>query len=252
LQNCLSIDSDGLSGGLVVSWDEYINVSLLAKWECYIDILVTENPDGVPWRATFVYGEPSEENRRDMWALMCTLCGAWSGPWMLIGDFNEAMWQYEHFSENPRPERQMMDFCEVENTDWTSLFPGAGAAHLTSSRSDHKALLLSLQPDDRAPRTQTFLFEIMWEREELGRIVEQAWNKQNPGSDLGALASALQYVTKELKAWSKEKFGNVTKELEQLKQELESLEQEGPISYRKAILKAKGDLDELLFREEMM
>ena len=91
LQNCLSIDSDGLSGGLVVSWDEYINVSLLSKWECYIDILVTENPDGVPWRATFVYGEPREENRRDMWALMRTLCGAWSGPWMMIGDFNEAM-----------------------------------------------------------------------------------------------------------------------------------------------------------------
>jgi len=32
----------------------------------------------------------------------------------------------------------------------------------------------------------------MWEREEeLGVIVENAWKKRNPGSDLGALAVAL-------------------------------------------------------------
>ena len=53
------------------------------------------------------------ENRRDMWELLRSLCGAWSGPWMMIGDFNEAMCQYEHFSETPRPERQMMDFREI-------------------------------------------------------------------------------------------------------------------------------------------
>jgi len=32
---------------------------------------------------------------------------------MVMGDFNEAMWQYEHFSKTPQPERQMMDFREV-------------------------------------------------------------------------------------------------------------------------------------------
>jgi hypothetical protein len=44
---------------------------------------------------------------------MRSLCGEWLGPWILMGDFNEAMRQYEHFSETPRPERQMMDFREV-------------------------------------------------------------------------------------------------------------------------------------------
>jgi hypothetical protein len=32
---------------------------------------------------------------------------------VLVGDFNEAMWQYEHFSATPRSEKQMMDFREV-------------------------------------------------------------------------------------------------------------------------------------------
>lgn len=36
-----------------------------------------------------------------------------AGSRMVIGDFNEAMWQHEHFSQHPRPERQMMDYREV-------------------------------------------------------------------------------------------------------------------------------------------
>jgi hypothetical protein len=31
----------------------------------------------------------------------------------VVGDFNEAMWQYEHFSETKRGEKQMADFREV-------------------------------------------------------------------------------------------------------------------------------------------
>ena len=91
MKNCLAIDSDGFSGGIALFWDEYINVSLLSQGERYIDVLVVENPDRVPWRATFVYGEPRVENRRDMWERLCSLCDEWTGPWMVIGDFNEAM-----------------------------------------------------------------------------------------------------------------------------------------------------------------
>jgi len=214
LKNCLAIDSDGLSGALVLFRDEYISVSLLSQGERYIDVLVVENPDGVPWRATFLYGEPRVDNRRDMWERLRSLCGVQTGPWMVIGDFNEAMWQYDHFSETPRTERQMMDFqgvlshCDlhdlgfsglpwtynnnqagnrnvrvrldrgVANTDWMALYPGASILHLTSSRSDHKALLLSLQPEVQSPQSHVFWYEIMWEREEeLGTIIQQAWQK---------------------------------------------------------------------------
>ena len=168
LKHSLAVDSDGLSGGIVLFWDESISVSLLSQGERYIDVLVRDNPEDAPWRATFVYGEPRVENRRNMWELLRSLCGAWSGPWMVVGDFNEAMWQYEHFSETPRAERQMMDFREilshcdlhdlgfsglpwtynnnqggnrnvrvrldrgVANTDWSALFPDAAVQHLTS------------------------------------------------------------------------------------------------------------------------
>ena len=60
-----------------------------------------------------MYGEPRVENRKHMWDLLRRLRAVGPEPWMLIGDFNEAMWQYEHFTETPRPERQMMDFREA-------------------------------------------------------------------------------------------------------------------------------------------
>ena len=113
LKHCLALDSDGLSGGLVLFWDEHISVTLLSQGQRYIDVLVYEDPNAAPWRATFIYGEPRVENRRNMWDRLRLLCGAWTGPWMVIGDFNEAMWQYEHFSKTPRAERQMIDFREV-------------------------------------------------------------------------------------------------------------------------------------------
>ena len=113
LHNCLAISSVGLSGGLALFWDESLYVSLLSQGDRHIDVLIKEEPSQAPWRATFVYGEPRVENRYKMWDLLRNLCGEWAGPWFLMGDFNEAMWQYEHFSETPRAERQMMDFREV-------------------------------------------------------------------------------------------------------------------------------------------
>jgi len=103
----------GLSGGLALFWDESIYVQLLSLGKRHIDILIRESPTDQMWRATFVYGEPRVENRKHMWDLLRRLRAVGPEPWMLIGDFNEAMWQYEHFTETPRPERQMMDFREA-------------------------------------------------------------------------------------------------------------------------------------------
>lgn len=221
---------------------------------------------------------------------MRSLCGEWLGPWLVMGDFNEAMWQYEHFSVTPRAERQMMDFREVlshchlydlgfsrlpwtynnnqggdrnvrvrldrgvANSEWSMRWPDASVHHLTSPQSDHKALLLNMAPRERGvPGGKAFRYEIMWEREEmLGSVIEKAWQKRNPGSDLGALAESLKIVTRELRQWSRDTFGHVTKRLEELRGVLDSLEHDDPLQNRAAILTAKRERDELLYREEMM
>lgn len=168
LKNYLASDSNGLSGGLALFWDESLCVTLLSQGPRHIDVLIVDDPSAPPWRATFVYGEPRAENRKDMWELLHSLCGEWLGPWLVMGDFNEAMWQFEHFSATPCSERQMMDFREVlsqcdlydlgfsglpwmynnnqggdrnvrvrldrgvANSEWSLRFPDASVLHLTS------------------------------------------------------------------------------------------------------------------------
>jgi hypothetical protein len=53
------------------------------------------------------------ESRHLMWEALRRLKDIIDLPWLVLGDFNETLWGYEHFSDTPRPERQMEDFCDT-------------------------------------------------------------------------------------------------------------------------------------------
>jgi hypothetical protein len=93
----------------------------------------------------------------------------------------------------------------------------------------------------------------MWEREaELQTVIEKSWLRKNTGSDLGALSKSLETVTNDLKVWSNQNFGNITRHITELKKEMERLEWDDPIQNRDKILAAKRELDEIMYKEEMM
>jgi endonuclease/exonuclease/phosphatase family metal-dependent hydrolase len=48
-----------------------------------------------------------------MWTLLRRINPKSTEPWLMMGDFNEAMWQEDHISRSKRSERLMMDFREV-------------------------------------------------------------------------------------------------------------------------------------------
>ena len=110
LKHVVVVDSTGTGGGLAMYWHELVDVHLIEKHRRFIDVYVRESSSSPWFRITFVYGEPRMEDKHFMWELMRRLHGALAEPWMLIGDFNEAMWSYEHFSACQRSERQMAAF----------------------------------------------------------------------------------------------------------------------------------------------
>ena len=71
--------------------------------ERWIDVFVRLSDDESLWRVTFVYGEARVENRHLMWESLCRVRGTSDLPWLVAGDFNEAMWDFEHLSSTPRP-----------------------------------------------------------------------------------------------------------------------------------------------------
>jgi endonuclease/exonuclease/phosphatase family metal-dependent hydrolase len=113
-----------------------------------------------------------------MWKTIRRIKTNASEPWLMMGDFNETMWQNEHLSETKRSEKRMADFrntlnfCNlhdlvftcppwtwdnkqkekrnvraridraVASDCWLNLFPHAKVTHIVSSRSDHLPVLL--------------------------------------------------------------------------------------------------------------
>ena len=97
MSNVFTYSSPGKGGGLAVFWDDSYTIQPNKYGEHFIDMYIcTDN--GAKWISTFVYGEAKASQRYVMWELLGRIKPLGSGPWFLVGDFNEAMWQNEHFS----------------------------------------------------------------------------------------------------------------------------------------------------------
>ena len=60
------------------------------------------NAGPVPWRMTCIYGEAQLRERHITYDTMRNLVGTCNGPWVVIGDLNEALVASEHQGVNQR------------------------------------------------------------------------------------------------------------------------------------------------------
>jgi hypothetical protein len=117
---------DGKGGGLALYWREDLNVNLVSFGKNHIDVRVIQ-PNSQTWRCTFFYGEPKVQDRPQMWSLLKSIKTNMKEPWLMVGDFNEAMWQHEHFSATRRNEQQMenfrntLSFCNLHDLGFSDL-----------------------------------------------------------------------------------------------------------------------------------
>jgi exonuclease III len=288
LKGFVGSSSNGMSGGLALFWHEQFFVEVKHVNERFIDAYVRVSPNAPLWRITCVYGEPCVEDRHRMWDSLRNLKLESDLPWVVIGDFNEALWQEEHLSCTPRPVSQMEAFHEVlfdcNLTDlgfsgvpytydnkrarranvrvrldravacpaWRDLFADTQVQHLTSPVSDHCPVLMQVEQEIRVPpRQPRRQYEIMWEREsELSEKVAEAWKNTGHKVDLGDIMKALDGVMTSLQGWSKKKFGNVLQEIKKARERLEVLKLNNVDS--QSIRQASNHMQALLYKEEML
>ncbi|XP_066347579.1 uncharacterized protein [Miscanthus floridulus] len=173
-------------------------------------------------------------------------------PWLAIGDFNEAMWGYEHFSACPRPERQMVAFRDaIADCKLTDLrFTGLPYTYDNGRGGNANVKVRKESWERHKPRI--FRYEIMWERlESLAVEIKNAWCTDASREGLGGVVAALKQVHGALRSWSKQHFGMVTKELEELRASLEEAKTD-PLCSDREVRRITDRMDELLYREEMM
>lgn len=215
--------------------------------------MYVSSADGKKWRSTFVYGEPKACQRYVMWDILRHVKPLGAGPWFLVGDFNEAMWQAEHFSRHKRSPRLMANFHEVlsdcnvfdlgfEGVSWTynnkqegcknvkvrldravacptwSLwFPECKISHILSSRYAHCPLLIQLLGSPRISKIIKHpIYEAYWEREgeALDNQVKECWYKGMQVKNLKDVANNLDRVMKYLHGWSRVHIGFPPRKLE--------------------------------------
>lgn len=166
-----------------------------------IDAYIHASPSDPLWHLTCVYGEPRTENCHRMWSILSDLRATCDLPWMLMGDFNEALWLCEHISSTPRPAGQIAAFrevvqdCELHDLGfsgapftydnkragranvkvrldraladdrWRHIFLDASVVHLVSPCSDHLPILVHLKKEEFTPRRRrSSQYEVFWER----------------------------------------------------------------------------------------
>jgi hypothetical protein len=202
LNNVLVLPGKGKGGGLALFWDDNVSVELKKIEPHFIDVNIVFPPFAIKWRCTFVYGEARVQDRHLMWELLKRIKPLGFGPWLMMGDFNETMWQHEHFSASRRGEKQMRDFRDVLSEcnlhdlgyhglpwtydnkrdgsknvksridravacpTWSNAFPEASVQHNASFRSDHLPILLNLfNAENFRTVKQCHKYEAYWERE---------------------------------------------------------------------------------------
>jgi hypothetical protein len=101
-------------------------VSLCGANSHFIDVIVSTD-ESVPWRATFVYGEPRRELCHFFWDMLKRLRHEWSGSWLSCGDFNEVLVHDEHYGSTDRSDAQMelfrdcLDNCNLVDLGYCGL-----------------------------------------------------------------------------------------------------------------------------------
>jgi hypothetical protein len=213
-------------------------------------------------------------------------------PWLMIGDFNETKWQHEHFSNTKHSERRMQEFRNilklcgdlqdiqfrgppwtydnkrkeehnvkaridraVAAPSWSALYPNAQVTHVCSSKSNHLPIILDCENKiNQGMPPQTPRYEQMWERDEtLPHEIEETWNSMPDCHSLEDLMHKIGCTRDNLKEWSIETFGKVTKDIRNKRKKLNKLWKK-PKTFKRdeEIHKTNQALDELLQREEIM
>ncbi|XP_031090882.1 uncharacterized protein LOC115995875 [Ipomoea triloba] len=245
------IDSVGLSGGLALFWRRNCTARLLSFSKNHIDVEVTI-ANSECWRMTCYYGFPERNRRSESWELLRSLATTSDLPWVIIGDFNDLLFQHEKRGGNPHPDALLRGFGETvddcglsqlplrgyqftwdrgkgtmdwmeEKLDkvladhrWRGLQEGAVVENLLTRTSDHSALFLKLASAvvRSSGERRGFKFEMAWLLDEGCKgVVEHAWQEGRPGG----LLHCLRHCGKRLHRWGGDRFHNFGKQLKQLR-----------------------------------
>lgn len=194
------------------------------------------------------------------WDILRSLRDASDPVWLVVGDFNEILFNYEKEGGRPRTQRQLQNFhnaladCNlidmgyrgdlftwqrgrirerldrgVCNPSWSNLFPNAQVLNREMLGSDHRPVLVDTEflvgaTNDGAGRKKRF--EARWLQEDtVQEIVQAAWARAAARGEGPTLMQKVNDVHEDLHQWDKKVLKKPTQRMKELKADLERLRQ---------------------------
>ncbi|CAL1381560.1 unnamed protein product [Linum trigynum] len=274
----LVVDAAGQSGGIWVLWDSgMVTITEVHRAEQFLHVRVHCGQES--WLLTAVYANPALIQRRELWTAIRRIAEEVTEPWLLAGDFNSILQPVDKLGGTPFDAARARDFqdcvldaglldmgfsgppftwfrtCLKERLDrglanpaWNSAFPDTIISHLPRLRSDHRPILINLNPLFQPAGHKPFKFLAAWLLHEgFKDMVTSAWGR---GTDL---ASSIAEFTEEAKQWNKNVFGNIMKKKNDLLGRIKRLElRYGGDSNDTRLVQARAELESVLLQEEML
>jgi mannosylglycoprotein endo-beta-mannosidase len=266
-------------------WKKEVQVVLRYKTNNFIDVEVGSGVDNV-WWFTGLYGEPKWQDKQLTWQYLRNLYAQADLPWLVMGDINEILYQFEKEGGNPRPQHFMqafkdaLDDCNLAdfgyighkftwhrgkirerldraltNEAWSMKFGDAVLENMEYSHSDHRPILMEFNKDDMDERNgpTVLRFEAKWLKEaHFRQVVEDSWEQAGLGSQRTSLAGKLAFVHDQLHKWDKSILQKSKKAIRKAQRDLEKVSRvpltDENIAKQRIIAK---EIEDMLKREEI-
>ncbi|KAG7594321.1 Endonuclease/exonuclease/phosphatase superfamily [Arabidopsis thaliana x Arabidopsis arenosa] len=206
--NLFTVEPEGNSGGLALLYSNDYPTTVLSFTNRLIDVETII--DGNKVFLSFVYGDPVVKYRENVWERLTRIGIERSGPWFLIGDFNELCGNHEKQGGKKRSENSFLPFntmihncglvdfpykgnpfswvgrrrnglikCMLDKAfgteDWHNTFSHTNVEYLRLWGSDHRPLLAHIHSKNKK-RKRSFQFDKRWlGKEGLEEAVIAGW-----------------------------------------------------------------------------
>ncbi|KAG8478613.1 hypothetical protein CXB51_028415 [Gossypium anomalum] len=205
--NSHRVGAIGFSGGIWVCWKNTVSVEIISNHPQFILARVGSVSSSMSVFISFIYGSPNKQKRKDLWKKLNLSIPLGSYPWVAIGDFNAILSSFENSGgrSNGRRCPNFGDFVEqaelhdlsykgplftwhrgslferldraVGNKAWAQYFPKCFVSHLPKIKSEHRPILLTLNPDSTLPKGRPFRFLAGWvEHPNFSNFVKDKWS----------------------------------------------------------------------------
>ncbi|XP_026410606.1 uncharacterized protein LOC113305823 [Papaver somniferum] len=234
--NYTCIDRVGIAGGLILMWKDGI----------YVEIIGCEN--------NMIHGSTYSEPKKIQWNFLDEFSNDVQKPWLVIGDLNfhldknnntsdkwiqtkvndaglldivfdgrDYTWTSNSYETGSRKARLDM---ALSNNDWGLNFPSAKLLHLNFIASDHCHVLLITDPIPKHLWRPFKFFRTWLGHNGFKDQLDNAWNLDFQGSPAHQLKQKQHSGRITLSQWNKMEFGDIHKNIKNLQDSLETVQNE--------------------------